>query len=103
MQRRAFERIPANISARFYCDKSDYSGRVTNLSAKGMYISTDQICFPLDAEFELILNIEAAILSVPVKIRRITRTADRYDGIGVELLNLPQKYLEFIGSLRNNQ
>jgi hypothetical protein len=64
-----------------------------------MYISTDQICFPLDAEFELILNIEAAILSVPVKIRRITRTADRYDGIGVELLNPPQKYLEFIGNV----
>jgi hypothetical protein len=102
MQRRAFERIPVNIYVRFCCGNDDYNGTVSNLSEKGMFIRTCNMCFPFDSEFNLFLPLEDELLNLPVKVRRITKTDDRYDGIGIELLNLPQRYLDYIESLRKN-
>jgi hypothetical protein len=102
MQRRAFERIPLHISVRFSCGNDEYNGTVSNLSEKGMFISACNMCFPFDSEFKLVFPVEAELLTLQVRVRRITKTADRYDGIGVELLNLPQRYLDYIKNLREN-
>lgn len=101
MQRRVFERIPVEITVRFYCYNHDYSGTVTNLSENGMYICTNNMCFPFDSEFKIVIPIKAEMLNIPVKVRRITKTSDRYDGIGVEVLSPPQKYLDFVSNIRS--
>jgi c-di-GMP-binding flagellar brake protein YcgR len=100
MQRRAFERIPASITVKFYCDNMDYSGTVTNLSENGMFICIRDICFPFDSKFEVVIHLHDKVLNIPVKVSRITKTIDAYDGIGVELLYPPKNYLEFVDSLR---
>jgi hypothetical protein len=36
------------------------------------------------------------IFKVPVKLVRIVKSGDTYKGMGVKLLNLPEKYLELL-------
>ena len=100
-KRRSVERVPANINVKFCGDDRSYSGTLKNLSANGMFISTRDMRFPFDTRFKVLIPVEDYVLTVPVKVSRITKTSDSYDGIAVELLNPPTKdYLQFIESLR---
>jgi len=100
MQRRAFERIPANIDVKFFCGNSIYSGTVTNLSENGLFIDTT-MCLPFDSKLEILIVVEGEILKVPVKVSRIAKTDDYYHGMGVELLDSSPNYLEFINLIRS--
>ncbi len=100
MRKRSFERIPASINVEFCCDDRGYSGTVKNLSENGMFISTRDMCFPFDTKFEVLIPVEESVLTIPVKVSRITRTSNCYDGIAVELLNPPEDYLKFIEFLK---
>ena len=100
MQKRTSERKPSNINIKFSCDNADYSGTVINLSKNGMFIKTRDMCFPFNSTFEIIIPLEKEVLNLPVKVSRITKTNDTYDGIGVELLDPPRNYLEFVKSFR---
>jgi hypothetical protein len=99
MERRAFERITANVDVRFYCCGTLYSGTAKNLSENGMLIETEEIHFPFDLEFEIILASKENILHVPVNLSRIITSPDSHDCIGVKLLNQPLDYLEFMDDL----
>jgi hypothetical protein len=100
MQKRAFKRIRSNIKVKFSCCDIHYDGIITNLSENGMFINTSGMSFPFDSELEILIHLENMMLKVPVKVSRMTKSRDCYDGMGVELLNPPQRYLEFINSLR---
>jgi len=65
MQRRTFERVPANIKVKFFCCESHYDGTIMNLSEDGMYISTDEMRFPFDSEINIIIQLNSDILKVP--------------------------------------
>jgi Tfp pilus assembly protein PilZ len=101
MQQRAFERVPANINIRFYTCDTDYSGTIKNISESGMFISTDKMLFPFDSTIEIIVPFEEKLLKVPVKVVRMTKTDDVFDGIGVELLDNHQDYLALVNSLKD--
>ncbi|NOZ67922.1 MAG: PilZ domain-containing protein [Deferribacteres bacterium] len=102
MQRRSSERVSVNINVRFCCEDRGYSGTVRNLSENGMFISTRDMRFPFDTNFKVLIPVEDYVLTVPVKVSRITKTSDSYDGIAVELLNPPTKdYLKFIEFLKS--
>jgi len=60
-----------------------------------MFIDSE-ICFPLESQFEVLLKIKNEILSIPVQIARIVKTKDKYNGMGVRILNHPKKYLELL-------
>lgn len=100
MQRRTYKRIHSDIKVKFSCDNLDYSGTVNNLSENGMFISTYDMCFPFDSRFEVVLPLDEIIINIPVKVSRITKTNSSYDGIAVEILDPPEKYLEYISNLR---
>jgi len=102
MQRRSSERVPTSINVRFCCEDRGYSGTVRNLSKNGMFISTRDMRFPFDTKFKVLIPVEDHVLTVPVKVSRITKTSDSYDGIAVELLNPPtREYLKFIELLKS--
>ena len=101
MQRRNFKRIPSDIKIIFSCDKMDYCGTITNISENGMFINAHEMCFPFDSTFEVDINFDGKKLSVPVKVSRLTKTNNSYDGIAVELLNPSQNYLDFVEDLRS--
>lgn len=99
MEKRAFERLFSNISVRFLSGETVYLGTVKNISKKGMFIST-KVTFPLELQLKILLPLKEELLKLPAKIINIKKSGDIYDGIGVELLNPSQNYLEFIDSLR---
>jgi Tfp pilus assembly protein PilZ len=102
MQRRSFERVPANIKVKFFCCQSNYDGTIMNLSEGGMFISTDQMRFPFDSEIEIIIPLISDILKVPVKVVRITKSSDFYDGLGVEVIDPTDQYKNFVTNFRSH-
>ena len=98
MEKRAFERSTADLKAEYYYCNNVYSGTVRNLSKKGMFINTKGD-IPLYSKCELRLNLIETILKIPVKASRIVRGENGYDGIGVEILNPSQQYLEHVKGL----
>jgi hypothetical protein len=101
MQRRDFERVPANIKVKFFCCESHYDGTITNLSEAGMYISTDEMRFPFDSEIDIVISLNSDILKVPVKVMRITKSSNFYDGLGVAVLKTSSRYIDFVKNCRN--
>jgi hypothetical protein len=95
MPKRESERIPSNVALRFPCLNTFYSGTVRNLSENGMFINAE-IGFPIESRFEVLLKMKEDILKVPVKIVRIVKSGDTYEGMGVKFLKLPEKYLELL-------
>ena len=108
MKKRSFERIPVDILVNFFYDNALYPGTVTNLSKNGMYIETE-MCLPFKSKFEIFLSSGSKVnllfplkdedVKVPVKVRRLVKTGDDYNGMGVELINLSEDYQIFVNSL----
>ncbi len=95
MEKRVSKRIPAKLALRFPCADTSCSGIVSDLSENGMFINT-KICFPIQLKFELLIPLKNEILNVPVKIARIVKTDDVYDGMGVEMTDLSKEYLKYL-------
>jgi hypothetical protein len=100
MQKRAFERVPADIKVRFYNCDTDYSGTIKNLSENGMFITIDKMLFPFDSTIQIIIPCKEKLLKVPVKVVRMTKSDEVFDSIGVELTDNHQDYLELVNRLK---
>jgi hypothetical protein len=97
MEKRASQRLPVRIE--FQCCNIDYYGIIANVSANGIFIESKKITFPLESQFEICIPLKNNPLNVRVKINRITKSNGCYDGIGVEVLGHPQKYLKLVNRL----
>lgn len=95
MEKRESRRIHANLALRYPCRDKFCSGTATNLSENGMFIDTE-MDFPVQSKFDIFISSREDVFKVPVKISRLVRTGNIYNGMGVELLDLPKKYLEFL-------
>ncbi len=100
MQRRAFERIPANLRARLICGISSYYATVKNCSENGVCINTSNF-LPSGNTVEVEIPLKKETFKLPAKIVRILKIDDFNYTIGMELLDPPQGYSEFVGNLRN--
>lgn len=96
---RVIERVPVSIKVRLLDGETEFSGTVKNLSEKGMFISTE-LSFPVEQQLKIIFFMNKEFLPLSVNIRSLNKTGDIYNGIGVELINPPQDYIEFVSSLR---
>jgi DUF4097 and DUF4098 domain-containing protein YvlB len=106
MERRAFERFPAKLQARIFFGNMVYTGVITNVSRNGMFIST-KMGFPMDVVFMTVILLDNnSTVDIPVKVKRTVKindcNGDVKCGLGVELLNPPQKYLEFISKYESS-
>lgn len=101
MEKRDFKRIPANLILRFPSSNTLNSGTLTNLSANGMYIKAE-MSFPIKSRFAVLVQLKDEILKVPVKIVRIVKSGNFYEGMGVMILNQQKKYLELLMKLNCN-
>jgi hypothetical protein len=98
MEKRSVKRIPVSLD--FHSYEIEFSGTVTNLSETGMFFMSKKITFPLKNKFQISIQFNGAKLNLPVKIKRVTKTNGYYDGIGIEILEQPAKYLELVNWLR---
>jgi hypothetical protein len=99
MEKRDLKRIPTNLYSRFLFGNLSYPGIVKNLSENGMYIKTSK-CLPLNVKLELFIPLIEEVIKIPVEVSRIIGDGDMYNGIGIELLEQPQHYLDLVKSLR---
>jgi len=95
MKKRTFDRYPTNQNVRLCFENNISTGTLINISRNGMFINT-RTCLPLKTKLEIHLPIGKEILTVPVKVTRLSRKDDIYDGIGTELLESPARYLKFV-------
>ena len=77
MDRREYERVNTNFRAQYFFGNALYTGEITNLSEKGMYINT-KLCFPFESKFEILIPLVQGVLKVPVRVSRIIKTDDFY-------------------------
>ena len=99
MKKRSVERILADFEARFLWHDTVNSGTLVDLSENGMLITT-AACPPMRARFEVTIPLEDEVLKIPVKVRRVVKKENVYEAVGLEVINPPRRYLEFIGALR---
>jgi hypothetical protein len=102
MERRFYERITALLRVEFDCNNTICCGSVINLSEKGMLLKMQEIPFPLDNQFEILIPLKGEVLIAPVKVSRLVKTDNVYDGMGIELIDPLKKYSEFINNLKKN-
>ncbi len=113
--KRARQRIPANIKISYIHQylgfrKKLFKGTIKNLSEKGMFISTNNY-FPRNSKIELAIPVNKTFLGISIKKQFIyvpaniisiawkaTVSNDPCNGIGIELSNPTQCYLDFVGS-----
>ena len=100
MQKKSCERIPGSLEARFFCGNSLYNGTITNLSEKGMCISTG-MCLPYNSMFEVLIPLKEKVMEVLAKVRWVKETNGKYDTMGVELMKPPENYLDFVDGLKS--
>jgi hypothetical protein len=110
MKKRAHERIPADLEVNFMCENSSYTGRVTNLSKNGMYIEAEtplpfrskfEVFFPFNLKLGINIPNGDEVLEVRVKVRRLVKKDDYFNGMGVELTNISDEYLEFLSGINH--
>lgn len=101
MEKRAYNRIPVYMEVEFCCGSRVHNGTVMNISEKGMFISTEEMSFPLESQWEVRLPFKEETLNIPVNLRRMEMSPDSHDGIGVEFIGPSEKYFDFVNSLRS--
>ena len=94
-EKRAFERNPVNIDARFFHRGMFYSGIVRNLADHGMFIDAKK-CISSDSMFVVIIREDNHLLKVIVKVKRVSTNSDTYLGMGVELIRPSSRYLDLV-------
>lgn len=98
-KRRTIERLNSSLTVIFRCNDAFYSGKVTNLSKKGICINTEEYFFPCGYDIELYIPLIKKTKKLHCKIRQIIKLEDQNYTIGVELLKPPRDYLEFVDGL----
>jgi len=99
MARRTTWRIPIRLSVIFNSGSRVSHGTVTNISEKGMFISAEVTGFTEDSQFEISIPLKGEVLHVPGRLVRLSKINGSNNGIGVELMDPPQNYLDFVEGL----
>ncbi len=100
MEKRAVERLPANLQIRMFYGNMVYTGMVINLSEEGTFIST-KLNFPVDSMFIVVVLQNDQTFKIPVRVRRTVKTDSHHSykmntGMGVKLIDPPEGYLDFV-------
>ena len=99
-EKRLYSRMPSKIKARFYCNDTDYSGTIMNISENGMFISTGTVAFPFESNLDIFIRRRELLLKVTVKVLILTKTENVFDGMGVQVIDPNPDYLKFVRSLQ---
>ncbi|GEM_PF-1189283 len=103
-EKRACMRISANLQARLFYGNLIYTGTVTNLSEKGMFVST-KVRFPVNSVCIMLVLVNEQVVKIPVKVKRSVAPEGGYSpdcGMGVELVNAPQNYLDYVNACKSS-
>jgi hypothetical protein len=92
-------RVPVRLNVTFHSGGNTYAGTITNLSEDGIFVSTNSLNIPPDPEFKISIPIAQQTVHLPARLVRTVKTNGHYNGFGVELINPPQQYLDYVDEL----
>jgi len=96
---RIFDRIPVLIKVTLNSKTTTCTGTMVNLSETGMFIRADKIPLLIEPEVEITIPLDEENLRVSGRLIRRENILDYYQGIGIEVVNPPKKYLDFLEGL----
>ena len=103
MEKRAHKRLSSKLPARLVYGNLFYASSVTDFSEKGVFLKA-RMNFNINSVFVLVLLIGNRIVNVLGKVKRVVKSNDHKEtissGMGVELVNPPVQYLEFVKEQR---
>lgn len=99
MNRRSFDRVDMSLPVKYVCEDTLYSGTIKNLSENGMFIKTGNF-LPCINWIEIFVPLDEEISRFFARIRRIEKIDDANFSIGIELLDPPNSYMDFVGNLK---
>ena len=99
MAKRVTWRIPIRLNVKVHSGGRECAATVTNLSEHGMFISTDDSGLCEHSECDISIPVTEGTLHVPGKLVRQSKVNDGCEGIGVEIIDPPQKYLDYVENL----
>ena len=76
-----------------------YTGTISNLSGNGMYIKMDMGLYYYKPRFIVQFLLKSSALDITVQLSRFVEEDGCYFGMGVELVDPPKQYLDFVASL----
>ncbi len=100
MEKRSFERIDADLDVRFSYGYIFYTGKISNLSEKGLFIRTRN-CLPDNSIVLVMFQVEDELVKLLARVKRSAKSGNNHDGMGIEILNPQKKYLNYIDSLKS--
>jgi Tfp pilus assembly protein PilZ len=104
--KRDFRRFETELQISLFYGNLVYSGTVTNLSERGMFISTMRQ-LPVNTMLVTSLMIDDEPIQVPVRISRAMNPVNALEaelnGVGVNILRSSKDYLSFLGKYRYQQ
>ena len=98
MEYRRSTRISQNLKVAVPCCNKLYAGTASDFSENGMLIDSE-IGIPINSRFEIILLLDKEILKIQAVYRRLVKNEIKYNGMAIELLSPPQKYLDFVRTM----
>ena len=103
MEKRDHIRLPSKLQARLVYGNLFYASSITDFSEKGVFLKA-RMNFNVNSVFVLVLLIKNRIVNVLAKVKRVVKSDDLKEsvisGMGVELINPPVRYLEFVKERR---
>jgi hypothetical protein len=98
MEKRANKRIEVSFVANICCEPYLFKCTIINLSANGICLHTS-MCFPGGTKCKLIIPSKQRDLEIAGQVKRTIKREGFNETMGLELLNPPQNYIEFINDL----
>lgn len=102
MQKRASERLWTRMDLRLFHGHAFYSGKVLNLSEKGILISSTKR-ISVGSTFVGIIRIESNNILLVPRVKWVEETEGSFNSMGAVILYPPKDYLRFIENIRPNK
>lgn len=99
MEKRSCIRIEAVKMVRIYYRAKMYPGTTLNISEKGIFIDIKR-WFSTNIMCGIDIHIEDEFLKMLVMVKHFTKVNGSCYGLGVEIINSPMNYLEFVKNLK---
>ncbi len=99
MAKRVTWRIPIRLKVKVKSEGRECAATVTNLSEYGMFMNTDDSGLCELSQCDISIPVREGTLHVPGKLVRRTKVNGGCEGIGVEITDPPQQYLDYVENL----
>lgn len=99
MEKRSFVRIEAVKAVRLYYRSKIYPGTTLNISEAGMFIDIKR-WFSTKSMCAIDIHMGDEFLKLLVMVKHFTKVNNSCYGVGVEIINSPMNYLDYLNNLK---